>query len=262
MSKLLEQSLLNIDIPKHYRDYPSMKTMLQQVNKQLPINIDELDNFQKRLFHECDRIHLIRLKNDGKLLNATIPILGRFNSEFDFYSKPPLLLDEYYSKYKDVLSKWIMYQLNFRKEDGGVDTDTPEYQIIIEKLLSIKNDRNDLRKRKKKYLVNLFKCIDDYDQIIKLLVENKFIAINDDNTLNWIKQKENGLEHLTTICVLGAKLNRESHFNKTTQTEIAESLTNTIVDFDISKQFYGKILKEIEKDTEKIQDYYTLFYFI
>ncbi len=131
----LKEYGIPLNIPRRFQDYVSLVNWFSSIADECPINfIDDLDNFQKMLLHKCDRQYIKRLKNNGNLLNPTIPIISSF--DFNLFKDPKELIEnELKIKFKKILQAYFKNQLKQRKE-LEIDVSKPEYQVIFKKLFN------------------------------------------------------------------------------------------------------------------------------
>lgn len=127
--------------------------------------------------------------------------------------------------------------------------------------------KNDLEIQQKKFLKDLFKePVKGYNKVLELLIENKFVTNNSNETLSWNGcLSETSIEPLKLLGTLGVVLKMKNYLNSSVnKKQIAEALTNTFTDFNVSAQYYGKIEKSINNRdvNSKEADYYNSLHFI
>lgn len=112
----------------------------------------------------------------------------------------------------------------------------------------------------KPYLEDLFRSTEEYEAIVLKLVENGFISINKDKTINWKGCKEDpSLAAKTMICTLVVLLSEKDYLRPNlTNVYICEALTNSFINYEITAKTYGNTKKGFSSKLH----YSKPFYFI
>lgn len=195
-------------------------------------------NGYKNASNEDYRLELIKTYKDIVVANE--------KSEYSFIFKDDSFL---YNK--------IIQYLTLLKFNGEKEKQEP---------VKVKNDL-EIQTPQKKYLKDLFRdSVSEYNKVLELLIENKFVIINSNETLSWNGcLSETSIEPLKLLGALGVVLKLKNYLNPSVnKKQIAEALTNTFTDFNVSAQYYGRIEKAItdRQMNSKEADYYNSLHFI
>lgn len=137
--------------------------------------------------------------------------------------------------------KYELYLDEIRKDPEAIeDLNLSNEGRLLKKTPKKNNNSN---QSEEPYLKDLF--VDgelEYNKIINLLKEKKFITKNNDQTLNWKgAQEDSSLANKTLICTLAVLLNNKDYFKPNlTNIYIAKALTNSFKSIKITEKTFGE----------------------